>query len=117
MKCFRLLFINKGFISNIGSLITLIIIFICIVLSIIFCIKEYNSFFAIINKTININSKVINIKNNSKNKKNKKTKNKKKSLFPPKKRKINPKLKKSLKSPEVKSSAIENDEKRIQKLK
>ena len=117
MKCFRLLFINKGFISNIGSLITLIIIFICIVLSIIFCIKEYNSFFAIINKTININSKVINIKNNSQNKKSKKTKNKKKSLFPPKKRKINPKLKKSLKSPEVKSSAIENDEKKDSKTK
>ena len=114
MKCFRLLFKNNGFISNIGSLVTLIIIFICIILSIIFCIKEYNSFFTIINKTININSKVINIKNNSQNKKSKKTKNKKKSLFPPKKRKINPKLKKSLKSPELKSSTIK---KMIQKLK
>ena len=65
IKCYKLLFSNKGIISNIGSYINLIIIMINIVLFFIFYSNDYNSYCNNIKVILKNNSK-SNISNDNK---------------------------------------------------
>jgi surface protein len=123
IKCFHLLLSKKGLISNIGNYITLCIIFIYIILSIIFCLKGYNSFLNRIEKLTKSNSKKI----KSKKKESKKIKiiNHQKEnaeqnegikiekSFPPKKKNLSIKLKGKSKKRKSEPSQIESTKRRI----
>ena len=63
LKCYKLLFSKEGLIKNAGSYIILIIIFIYIILSIYFCVKEYSLICDQINDIIS--AKIYDFDNNS----------------------------------------------------
>ena len=123
IKCFHLLLSKKGLISNIGNYITLCIIFIYIMLSIIFCLKGYNSFLNRIEKLTKSYSKIIKTKK-KKSKKIKIINHQKENAeqnegikieksFPPKKRNLSIKLKGKSKKRKSEPSQIESTKRRI----